>query len=277
MRLIFTFLVIFNFTAEGQSQYDDLIFDNVVYVDYIESVQFAHRTVELSMPIIDLNSGGTLRLDFDDMEGGYKNYIYKIIHCDKDWYPSQLTEIEYIDGFNNEEVDGFAYSSNAYSEYTHYNILLPNEDIRWTISGNYLLVIIDDDMSIPVLSRRFVVTENAVNTIVNVTKPLNTLKIRSHQELQLNIDYTNIRLDNPRQSIYVTALQNGNWNNGLYNLQGTFEQGTAVFFKEYDQINFPALKEFRNFDVRTIKSRSQYVHTIEQTDEVTMVMPMVAM
>ena len=133
----------------------------MTYVDYIKSVKLNNAGLRTSHPIIDLNSRfqGQIQLRFDDIEGGYKDYVYSIIHCDKDWYPSDLEEIEYLEGFNGEEIDDFGYSTNGYSEYTNYSLTLPNRDLRWTISGNYLLVIRDQDTNAPVISRRFMVVE----------------------------------------------------------------------------------------------------------------------
>jgi len=110
-------------------------YDNEVLADYIASVEFQHEAVRLSLPIIDLGKPGRLRLDFDDTEGGFKNYTYRLVHCNKDWQPSALDETEYLDGFNGEELPGFGYSSNKYSEYTHYDLTLPNDDVTWMISG----------------------------------------------------------------------------------------------------------------------------------------------
>lgn len=253
------------------SQFEDIVFEDHVYNDYIKTVQFAHRNVALSFPIIDLNSSGVLRLEFDDMEGEFRNYLYKIIHCDKDWNPSDLEEIEYIDGFNDEEIDGFGYSTNGYSDYTHYTLDIPNDDITWTISGNYLLLVTDEDLEIPVLSRRFVVTENEVNVIANTIRPQNTLKYRTHQELELKINYGNFRISRPQADLFVTIIQNGNWHTAQENIKGTFERGQELIFDQYDLITFPGLKEFTNFDTRPLHYRTQYVRRINQTDNTTYV------
>lgn len=233
-----------------------------------------HRGVDTSLPVIDFNSrfDGQLVLGFDDMEGGFKDHIYKIIHCDKDWYPSNLEEIEFIDGFNNEEVDEFAYSVNGYSEYTHYELQLPNDDIRWTISGNFIVVIYDDELGIPVLTRRFMVAENQVSIGSQFVRPKKATKLNTHQELELSINYTDFNISRPREELYVSVLQNGNWNSGLHNIYGTYERGDQLYFDQLDLISFPALKEFRNFDIRPISYTTEFVNSIDQGDNETMVL-----
>ncbi len=254
------------------SQDLEFSYDDRVYEEYIRSIEFSHKEVSLSLPVIDLGSMGKLKLEFDDLEGGYKNYLYRLIHCDMDWVPSELDELEYISGFNNEEIDEFGYSTNAYSEYTHYELVIPNDDIEWIISGNFLLLIYDEDLNIPVITKRFIVTENGVSIRAAVSKPANVRKMDTHQELDLLIDYSATRMNNPRDEVYVSILQNGNWNTGLHYIQANYERGGQLFFNDFDKLNFPALKEFRNFDTRALKYTKQFVHSIEQTDEETNVL-----
>lgn len=251
-----------------------IVYDNMVYVPYIKSVTFAHRSLSTSLPIIDLNSEfeGELRLEFDDMEGGFKNYTYSIVHCDKDWYPSDLLEIEYLEGFNNEEIDQFAFSSNPYSEYTHYTLDLPNFDVKWLISGNYLLTVMDDDYEVPVLTRRFMVAENNVAIGYNLFRPRNLQKMNTHHELEISLNFENLNLSRPREELYVSVVQNGNWNSALHNQQGNFTVGDELRFDQYDQITFPALKEFRSFDIRTLQFTTAFVNSIDRNDQNTNVL-----
>ncbi len=262
-------LVIFASSLDAQNA---LVYDNHIYKDHIQSVEFSHNNVPLSLPIVDLNSPGVLKLEFDDREGSYLTYLYRIIHCDKDWNPTDLDEIEYLDGFNNEEIDDFANSQNPYSEYTHYELRLPNDDLNWTLSGNYLLVIFEDETEDLVLTRRFVVTENAASIAAQMTRPQNVSKIRTNQDLQVSIDISNVRMANPLTDVYLTVMQNGNWNSSYTNVNPTYQNGRSIFFDEYEILTFPALKEFRNFDIRNLRFRGDYVNFIERDEDETRVL-----
>jgi len=267
--LIFTTSIIFSLglTVQSYSQ-QEIIYDNMIYVPYIKSVTFAHKSLSTSLPIIDLNSQfeGALSLEFDDIEGGFKDYNYSIVHCDKDWYPSGLDEIEYLEGFNGEEIDNFGFSSNAYSEYTHYTLDIPNFDLKWTISGNYLLIIKDNDYNVPVLTRRFMVAENEMIIGYNLIRPKNVQKSDTHQELELSINYENFNVGRPRQELFISVIQNGNWNSAIENLQGNYVVGDMLKFNQFDQITFQALKEFRSFDIRTLDYTTEFVNSIDRDD-----------
>jgi len=274
-RLIPTIILVLAALAllgQNQDKYQNIYFENEVYTDYIKSVEFGHRNVALSLPIVDLNSGGILRLEFDDIEGGFKQYIYTLVHCDRDWNPTNFFDDQmFLDGFNDEEIDDFAYSSNGYSDYTHYSLTLPNDDVRWTISGNYLLIITDDDLEVPVLTRRFIVTEDIVGTSLNFTRPQKTAKHRTHHEMEVMINHEKLRISRPQQELTITMLQNGNWETAKYNLQGDYERGRTLIFDQYDVYNFPALREFRNFDIRSTDSRTQFVRRIHRGEDATYV------
>ena len=260
------------FIVEALSS-QDYVFDNMVYVDYIKTVQLRHASLQTSLPIIDLGSGGRLFLSFDDLEGGYKRYTYSLVHCDMNWRPTpNFQEIEYLDGFNGQDIEEYSYSTNGYSDYTNYSLVLPNDDLRWIVSGNYLLIIYDEDYDIPVITRRFVVAENRINIAYNVIKPRNVEKLNTHQELKLSVSYKNFRISQPRFELFATILQNGNWNRGIYNLPGIFERGETLIFDQFDNISFPALKEFRNFDIRPLSYRTEFVNKIVQNNVETQVL-----
>ncbi len=269
--VIFTLSLVFCGYLQAQQT---VLYENKVYEPNIKSVVFAHRALSTSLPIIDLNSSRSsrLRLTFDDIDGEYRSFLYSVIHCDKDWQPSALDEIEYLDGFNGEEIDNFSFSANGYSEYTNYQLELPNDDLRWIISGNYVLIITDEETGDPVLTRRFMVAENNVRIMPSIIKPTNVTKINTHQEMNIKLDYEGMRISRPLEELTVSIVQNGNWNSALNNVRGTFVLGDQLIFDQFDQITFPALKEFRNFDIRTLQYATEFVNAIERNETETNVL-----
>jgi len=157
------FLCCFLFSSPLLAQLEGIKYDNEVYLDYIKTVNFSHQGLSTSLPIIDLNSSGVLALSFDDLEGGDKTYRYQIIHCDRNWVPTDMDDLNYVEGFQDEDIQETYYSSGTVIDYTHYKLTLPNEDIKWTISGNFILAIYEDEYE-PTLAitRRFLVAEKNV-------------------------------------------------------------------------------------------------------------------
>ncbi len=267
MRLI-VILFLFLTITEGYGQELDFNLRNEVYFDHIKSVQLIKANAPASDPILDLNRGGRLLLSFDDMGGDRKDYRYSIFHCTKDWDRSDLEEVEYLEGFNEELIDNYSTSSNTREDYTHYRLILPNEDTRWTLSGNYILVIYEDESEmVPVLTRRFMIVEQSVAINSQSVKPSMVDKIRTHHELDFSIDYKNFSISNPLNDITVTLVQNGNWPNAIKNLKPKYFTSNKLHFDYIDRLNFHALKEFRSFDTRSLYFASEYVKAIELNDE----------
>jgi len=82
----------------------------------------------------------------------------------------------------------------------------------------------------------------------------------------MRVKYDKIRINRPAQEIYATVLQNGNWETAQYNIQSTYDRSNTLYYDFVDLISFPAKKEFRNFDIRSLASRSEFVHSIERND-----------
>ncbi len=124
---------------------DNNQFKTEILKESIKSV-FMHREGwRLGYPIIELNAEVSLVLRFDDLSEGIKNYQYKIIHCNSDWTQSNLTDTEYLDGsiFQN-EIKDYQFSFNTYTSYQHYFLKLPNEDVSFKVSGNYIIQVYED-------------------------------------------------------------------------------------------------------------------------------------
>ncbi len=261
MRAIIILLL---FYTVGLSSQDDLIYDDFVYMPHIKSVKFHHVGLLTSTPILDLNSRGQLILRFDDILGGDIDYNYKIIHCDKDWNQSQLDELEYISGFNDEEIDTWSYSNGTQIDYTQYELRIPNEDVQPTLSGNYLLVVYEDDTKDLILSRRFMVVEGQVKVEAEVRRAAVANKIKSHHQITLSINFEDYDIPNPQREVFISILQNGRWDNAINNVQPIFVSGFNMQFDIANRLIFGGGKEFRFADLRSIRYPGYGVNSIDR-------------
>lgn len=260
---LFMFLLVWMNTSYGQElkNYDH------VYQDNIKSVRFHLDNLFLSFPIVDLNSAAQLLLSFDDMNEDVTDYVYFITHCNQDWTPSDLDEIDFLDGFNGEQVETYDFSFNTLTDYTHYELRLPNEDIRWLVSGNYLIHVLEDDEDQrPVLTRRFMVSESIMRVSSQMVAPNRVSKYRTHQELDFRVNFKGIDIDNPQREITASVLQNGRWDNAITGLKPQFTRMEDMIFDYQDKIIFPAGKEFRFLDLRTFRTYREKIADIIRMD-----------
>ena len=239
---------------------------NYTYVPNIQTVQFHPLDNEIGFPILPFRGTSRLRLAFDDLDAGARAYTYSIVHCDKDWNPSQLGDMEFMDGFPQEIIVDYLFSVNTLIPYTHYELVLPNDRLSWTKSGNYLLHIFNSEGKnpIPVITRRFVVVDDKVR--INVVKRVPNVveKSQTHHEYDFTVDHQDMRIRNPQQELFAVVLQNGRWDNAIYDLRPLVANSQESTFDYQDKVVFPAGKEWRFMDIRSLLTRSQMIANIER-------------
>lgn len=240
------------------------MYHDQVYVPNIKTVQLYVDPILLSDPIIPLNGSSRLHLAFDDLNGGNVNYYYTIIHCNFDWTQSDLNEFDYISGFREQDIIEFEYSFATLQSYTHYEVMFPNEHINLTKTGNYIVkVYADHNPDVPLITRRFVVFSSTVNVVTNVHPPFDGKYTQTHQEVDFTVQYNGLNIANPMTDVKVLLMQNFRWDNAIAHLQPLFMKPYQLEYT-YDLDNaFDAGMEFRYFDTRSIRYRTDRVHEIK--------------
>ncbi len=257
------FLLLLGFS--GKAQDESLRNYDFIYQPNIKSVRFHIDGLLTSQPILDISSNTPLLLYFDDLDADVKNYTYTVVHCDINWQPSNLTEMEYINGFIEDRIEDFQFSFKTVTPYTHYWLELPNRNMSFTKSGNYLLKVYDteNDKKL-VITRRFVVVEPIVRVTPQMVRPNAVSKMRTHQELDFVVDFQQLNVRSPQQEVRAVVMQNGRWDNAVYNIAPFFIRGTQLVFDYQDKVVFPAGKEFRFIDLRTLRVRTEGIASIDQ-------------
>jgi len=223
---------------------------------------------DLSYPILELNSDQELIFSFDYLEDDIQNLYYSFIHCNSNWEPSSLFPTEYLDGFTENQIHDYNYSFNTSVRYIHYELILPNEDVRFKISGNYLLhVYRNNDPGDIVISQRFAVSENRVGITVNPKRPSFTIHRDSGQEIDFSISYKGYPVKNPYQDIRVSICQNNRWDNAITDLKPSFLRDQALIYDYTEENVFKGGSEFRYFDFKSFRFQSEYVKAIDFRNE----------
>jgi Domain of unknown function (DUF5103) len=239
-----------------------------VYAETLRSVQVSSNgELPVGVPAFNLKGGGIM-LTFDDMETDFKNFLYTIEQCDRDWKPSKLEKLEYIDGLMEDRIQQFQNSSATNIPYIHYSMVFPNESMRATKSGNYILKVYEDNSDkTVVLTRRFIVFEQILAAVPEQLTNINPLKYNSHQEMDITIEAKNFRVQNPINDIRLLVLQNGRWDMRSSLLPPLYTRGETLVFDYQDSISFPAGKEWRYVDLRSTRFRSERVQSLDKGNE----------
>ncbi len=245
-----------------------LRYGDFVYSDNIKTVLFHKKGFDMAPPLIKNNSGETLILRFDDMDADYKDYHYTIIHCNADWQPSNLNNYDYIDGFYDDQIRNYRFSVNTIIDYTHYKLEFPNNNMRPRVSGNYILkVYLNGDPDQVVLTRKFKVYEQLVSLEGHVSKATRVAKRDEMQEINFVINAGNYRISNPYRDVRVSIKQNGRTDNIVWDLKPSLVMGNKLIYEYEDKNLFDGGNEFRDFDTRSLRYRSERVKEIVSTHD----------
>ena len=171
------------------------------------------------------------------------------------------------DGFQENPINDYAFSLNTTIPFINYQLMLPNENVKILLSGNYLLKVWDStNKEKPVLIRPFYVTEKLVTNHrrspeSNLPKDTTEQVNRSH----FSVNYSKLTVTDPLNEIKTVVLQNSRRDNLLSKLKPTFIRQNQLVYE--DKINlFKGGNEFRNFDAKNLQTNGMGVHSIEYRD-----------
>ena len=220
------------------------------------------------LPIATLGASGIFIVTFDDMRGDNKRFRYKIELCNADWTTSNLSDLEYIEGFSDDIVPDGDISLGVSTNYSNYRFAVPSQNMNIKKSGNYMLHIYEDNSDkTPILSRRFLLVERLLGVYANFTPTGVSDKSETHHEFDFTAETKSFPMANPRQELRAVVLQNGRWDNAKKKIAPVFDRGSEYVFDYQDSIVFSAGKEFRNFDIRSLNYRRLGVNKIITDDD----------
>lgn len=246
------------------AQEENFYYENAVYNENIKTVLMYRNGFELSNPILELGEEAELICKFDDLSGEVRDYYYTIIHCDADWNESFLMQSDYLEGFTDNPFDDYAFSFNTTFSYVNYQLIIPNENIQIIASGNYALVVFEDnDKEKVVFSKRFYVVEPLVDINGTVRRATLDAFKGENQEVDFSIYHDNLIINNPREELKVVVMQNSRWDNAIRDLKPLFIRPNELVY-DYNRENvFVSGNEFRYFDIRDYRLNGENVASTE--------------
>lgn len=244
---------------------DTLRLSNHIFDERVKSVQLYREGWNLSYPLMKHNSQEKLVLHFDLLGDDIENYYYTFIHCDKDWKQSDIFPTDFIEGFSENPIEDYNPSFNTTVKYVHYMLSFPNDRASLKLSGNYIVMIYPmNEPDNPVLSRRFIITENVAGINIAAHRPRMTADINTNQQIDFTVYLSGIRVNDAYRDIYAFILQNGRWDNAKRNLKPEFYNFNELKYTSLSDKNiFAGGNEFRYFDIKSIRYQSQYVRKID--------------
>lgn len=207
-----------------------------------------------AQPVINLaDPAERIIISFDELADEHRYLRYTLEHCDASWRPSGLVDPEFLDSFNEGTVDDYQYSQATIVHYVHYTVALPNEQVRITQPGNYLVKFYDEgDPEHTLLQARFGVCDFSVPLGVTVSSRTDIDSNDSHQQLGITLDTRNISVDDPFNDLRVVITQNGRPDNEVTLVTPQRINGPRVIYEHLRPLIFNAGNEYRRFETSSV-------------------------
>ncbi len=230
----------------------------------VKSVKLHRLGWELSDPVMQLNSPDKLLLSFDDISENARKFSYTITHCDANWNESNLILQDYMDGFEVNEIKDYTFSIGTILNYTHYRLELPNADVAFRISGNYLIRIFSSyDPTNIVLSKRFAIYEPIADIMATIRQPSAGDYRYTGQHINITISTGALRISNPTNEVKMVVCKNYPFQNCQGDQKPHIIRNDELEYSNTDKYIFEGGNEFRQFDIRNLRYQGQGIKAID--------------
>lgn len=264
LAILWQFLIVLINSHLGHAQ-----ISNKIYKEQIKSAYLSQNTLnELIVENLCVNierQGNTIFL-FDDLNLENTNYILRIIHCQSDWRPSPLNEIEYLADFNDLPIRNPETSMGTKIPYKQYKISLP----KLKLSGNYIaMVYANRNKRDTLITKRFSIYQNEINIGSKISFAKSNPLRSTHQFIDLNLGYPSTYLINSDENLKIEVRKNNQSKNVLAKIPKPMVQAIErkLTYPFYDQENaIPGGNEFRLIDLRSTQQRLNFVGQINTLD-----------
>jgi hypothetical protein len=230
----------------------------------IKSIKAYKTGRDLNNPILELKTDETVTFEFDDLSDEGISYDYTIEHCTYDWKKSNLFFMDFCDGFEYNRVETYNNSMGTSSSYIHYSLVLPNRNISFKVSGNYILRIVDSyNHEKVILQQRFMVVEPILSMDVKVRQPLVQDLQSSSQQLELNLDISPLGNIDPNNDVVTVVCQNNQSDNQLTGVKSQFISQKSIRYSAPDALIFDGCNEYRGLNLKSFYYQIPQIRRIE--------------
>ena len=258
LALICTGVMVLAALAQGKVDTRVHIFDNNV-----RSLKVSLASNMYIPPVLMMNGEDPLIVNFDYIDYDVHYLRYSVTHCNADWQPSQLLESEYVSGFNYADIDDYAPSEATYVHYYNYQFMLPNDNMEFLVSGNYLLTVYEqDDPNKLLFQTRFSVCEGTVSVFPQVTSRTDIEYNNRFQQVSFDIRYKPNQIRDPYSEFICIVSQNSRDDNAVMVNRPTMVGVDHVTYEHNRNLIFAAGNEFRRFETVNAHTINMGVQTI---------------
>lgn len=238
-------------------------FEQRVYSNEIKSIEIGVENLKSGEPCYKINSGKPLQVEFDLLNEHAASIQFELIHCDRNWVKSDLMEMEFIEGYASDYIEGITISSGTINQYVHYNFKIPNNNTKFLISGNYILKVFEEEQSdTPLFTVKIFVSEQTSDINFKLLESNDMEQRKYLQSYELNCTFNTSTIEDPYNNILVNIQQNHQEFDEQWLSGPNFIRENKLVFLPTEERTFNGGNEFRFFDISSFRSGSQKVEKL---------------
>ena len=225
--------------------------DNRIFSSRVKTLTSMVGTDWQNRPVMSLGSDDVLHIGFDEFSHNYHRLTCHLDHCEADWSVSEdIFESDWLQGFNDWQIEDYQNSINTTVLYTHYQFTIPNERCQLKMSGNYRLTIYDeDDADEKLLEVEFYVVEPLMTVGMEVTTNTDIDHNDSHQQLSFSLNYNDLRVTDLQEQLQTVVMQNWQERDARRNIQPNHITPRGLVWQHNRQLIFNGGNEYHKFEV----------------------------
>lgn len=234
---------------------------NRAFSPHIKTIQVYLNNNQLDYPVLRMGADDHITVSFDWMSHDFRHLAYRVKFCNADWTLSELTEMEYMEGLNEVVIEDPVMSMNTTFDYSHYEFSLPNDDVKLTLSGNYVVQVYDTDEPSSILMTACFSQQDAQVSLGGAADGKSVYGVnKEYQHLSFELFYKNGFAVLPEE-LKVVVRQNGRYDNEVVGIKPTYIKPESLVFEDEHQLSFEAGREF---NVADFSHRYRYSGRIER-------------
>lgn len=236
---------------------------NGIFDSRYKTLQVKVEGNDYAPPVITLGTNDRIIISFDELSEEHSYLRYSLVHCNANWQPSGLVDSEFVDGFNLGDVDEYEYSQLTKVHYVHYTIALPNDEVRFTVSGNYLLrVFPENDPENILLQARFMVSEAKAMIGASVTSRTDVDYNGAHQQLSLELDASKLNVQDMYNDLKVVVSQNSRVDNEIVLEKPLRVSLNKAYYEHLSPLVFKAGNEYRRMETVSVTYPGMHIEEV---------------
>jgi hypothetical protein len=240
--------------------------------DFIYSSQLFRKGNSQSAPIIRLNSEEQLQLRFETLGFNSRQFRIRFTHHNPDWSGSPLGPEQFIEGFSTTTLSGGDLSRERQPSYRQFTYDFPNRDISFRYSGNYMILVEDQETGRLLFNMPFFVYENEGLIRTSVEQQVTPRQdLRTTHFPVSRYEYPDF-IDQPQFDLEFYYVQNRFWGRMRLSDELDFSSPDHVQFELRRENGFTGDYEFRWLSLTEISQRLPQIAEIDLTSRIPLVL-----